>query len=156
VKKITSTASLLLAVTGCGGTLDPAATTTPAPAITTTTTAIPTPTESPSPMGIKPTSIKDVATQLENIGLTCDEYKVSLKGVAASCDDLILLGYSDGTKKQDNLLQAGIALTWQSIRSQDREDEIAVLVGDNWYARLALQDANTLHDDLGSGGVVLH
>lgn len=94
-----------------------------------------TPDEVPSP------DLRSLATQVKT---------------AASCDDLILLGRDDGGQKGSTFFQLSLNAGRSAVRDQNRQDEIAFLVGKNWFARVALADAKTLRDDLGSGGVILH
>ena len=155
---------LLLLLAGAGCSTQPAAPT-PAPTVTVTATAMATATitasATPSPEvrsndEVTPASLTDLRDQLSKKGLTCDDWSATIKNAAGSCDDLILLMYDDGTSKSSKLFQLSLSAAWGAVRDQNREDEIAFLVGKNWFARVALADAETLRDDLGSGGVILH
>lgn len=153
---------VLLAGTGCS--TQPAAPT-PTPTVTVTSTATATATttatataapEVSSNDEVTPKSLTDLRDQLSAKGLTCDDWSVTVKNAAGSCDELILLGYDDDSSKGSKLFQLSLSAGWGAVREQNREDEIAFLVGRNWFARVALADAETLRDDLGSGGVILH
>jgi hypothetical protein len=147
---------------GCSGGAAPAApATTPAPAptvtITATTTVTPTPeeTEEPEPASDKVDSLNDLYKRLQSHGLTCDEYEVIAKNLSSSCDDgQQLLWYNAGGKKKTRFFHASMYYAWGVIQDQKRDD-IAILVGENWFLRIGLTDAKTLHNDYHMGSTIL-
>lgn len=149
-------AATLLACAGCSAPAADTAATTPKPAPTATVTATATVEASPTANAgmISPGSLRDLRDSLTAQGLRCNHWSITIKNFSGSCDDLLILTWTDPENaKRDKLFQASLALEWQVLRDRKRSD-IAILVGQDWSIRLSTQDAKTMQGRV--GGVVLH
>lgn len=145
-RALAATAAALLALTtGCAGTsLLPQATTT----VTTTATA------TASPTTLHADSLLGFRNALVEAGLTCDNWETLSKGFAGKCSDLVLPTVNTDPADEDatKLYYSGFNLAYSAIVEGERSD-IALLVGDDCFARLYKTDADYLASIV--GGAVL-
>ncbi len=142
-----------VALAGCGETGQAAS----PPTATTTATATVTVTETPSePIGLRATSLTDLRSQLTANGFECQSWKVvsqkpGLYG-SGQCDDLNQMGWYEITDPAAmSFYHASVNLATNVIASQSRSD-VAVLIGDNVWVRMATSDAEIMQSRI--GGVI--
>lgn len=157
LRSLTILGLVVLVSGGCAG--SPSAST---PTVTTTATQTATVTASPTPStaggdGGKVESLDKLYELLKTTGLKCATYEVTIKNVSSDCEDgQVLLHFNGGSEKEARLFQASMFFAWNAIRDQDRQGEVAILVGPNWFIRIGLDDAETLRNEYRIGDTILH
>jgi len=130
--------------------------TTPGPTVTATVTATPEPvslgaTDDGRLVAPIVADVNDLREHLKAFGL-CEEWEVVADGIAATCKGGILINAFSAEEAGRELHRAAVSAAHTAILTQGRDD-VALLVGPNWFLRVDTAGAYTLQGLMG-GSVV--
>lgn len=137
-------AGLAIVLAGCSAA-------SPAPSPTVTVTATTTVTASATPKSTTFATLVDLRRGLTDAGISCTRWSTITPDVAGSCDDVILITFSPPADTDRKFMFSAITLSLTAIHSSGQP--IALLVGENWFARLRTSDAKFAQKTI--GGIIL-
>lgn len=163
MKKMVAGLSALMLLAGCGGGPAAAPTVTATAVTTVTATATSTVTATPAAQARKlgkeggvivtpvVEDLADLLQQIQAAGLVCSGWE-PVNEMAGNCADGTMLNAFPDSEAGRTAHRAAVALAWTAISTQSRDD-VALLVGPNWFVRADVNGAYALQELFG-GAVV--